>query len=175
MRVARAIIAIAIGFLLGMIVTGAGDPIPRTTPVRGEDYNKIAQEYTKGWEQLRLKAYKDNTRYSIGYGNESYQGEEITEKEADKRFYAYWDANIPPLKKYTSSKGQYVALADTLYNKGGKVDRFLSQGKIDCEKIGKMDSINAKYYAGVKNRRVLNYKLCTGEIEWHESLKRDIK
>lgn len=172
MRIFRAVAALVVGFLLGCLVTSAGDVIPRSTPVGGNNYTIEAKEYTKGWEQLRLEAYRDNTRYSIGYGTISYQGEKITLQEATKRFDDYWNKNIPPLTKYVSSKGQYVSLADTLYNKGGSVDRFLTQGRIDCDKIGKMDSINPKYYSGVKNRRVINYKLCTGELEWHEAIKR---
>lgn len=172
MRIFRGVAALVIGFLLGCLVTSAGEVIPRSTPVGGNDYTTEAKEYTKGWEQLRLEAYRDNTRYSIGYGTISYKGEKITLQEATKRFDDYWNKNIPSLTKYVSSKGQYMSLADTLYNKGGSVDRFLTQGRIDCEKIGKMDSINPKYYSGVKNRRVINYKLCTGELEWHEAIKR---
>lgn len=172
MRIFRAVAALVIGFLLGCLVTSAGEVIPRSTPVGGNDYTTEAKEYTKGWEQLRLEAYRDNTRYSIGYGTISYKGEKITLQEATKRFDDYWNKNIPSLTKYVSSKGQYMSLADTLYNKGGKVDRFLTNGKIDCEKIGKIDPIDPKYYSGVKNRRVINYKLCTGELEWHEAIKR---
>lgn len=172
MRTFRAVVALVIGFVLGLLVTSAGEVIPRTTPVGGNDYTLEAKEYTKGWEQLKLEAYRDNTRFSIGYGTISYFGEKISIGEAEKRFNDYWKQNIPPLKPYVSSKGQFVALADTLYNKGGQVDRFLTNGKIDCEKIGKIGPIDPKYYSGIKNRRVINYKLCTGEIEWHEAIKR---
>lgn len=140
----------------------------RSTTVVVRNYEQIAQEYTKGWEKIKLTAYKDNTRYSIGYGTISYKGETISEQEAEKRFDDYWRENIPDVKPYVSSKGQYMALADTIYNKGGSVKRFLTNGKIDCNKIAAMENINQKYYNGVKNRRTINYKLCTGEIQWND-------
>lgn len=149
-------------------ILSESDETYRSTTVVVKDYKQIAQEYTKGWENIKLTAYKDNTRYSIGYGTISYKGEVITEKEAERRFNEYWEQNIPDVRQYVSSKGQYMALTDTLYNKGGSVKRFVTNGKIDCYKIAAMENINQKYYNGVKNRRTINYKLCTGEIEWND-------
>lgn len=170
----RSFIGAAIGAVIGVFACGTTlkqCELPvRSTPV-GYEYVVEAQEYTKGWEKLRLKAYKDNTRMSIGYGTKSYEGEVITKEEADKRFNDYWQENIPDLRKYVSNKGQYIALADTMYNKGGTAKKYTTNGKIDCEKIRYMSKINQKYYYGVKNRTEINYKLCTGELEWHTLYK----
>lgn len=161
-------IAIVVALAIGCIVMGS-DELSRSTP-RG-DYKEEAQSYTKGWEKLRLNAYKDNTRYSIGYGTLSRAGEKITLAEADKRFSVYWEEHIGDINKYVSNKGQYVALADTMYNKGGTVKKYLTNGKIDCDKVAHMRPINERYYSGVKNRSVINYKLCTGELQWKEVYK----
>lgn len=142
------------------------DELPRSTPCG--DYKEEAQSYTKGWEKLRLNAYKDNTRYSIGYGTVSYAGEKITLAEADSRFSVYWDEHIGDISKYVSNKGQYISLADTMYNKGGSAKKYIANGKIDCDKVAHMRPINERYYSGVKNRSVINYKLCTGELQWNE-------
>ena len=158
-------IAIVAALLIGCSAMDS-DELPRSTP-RGE-YKEEAQSYTKGWEKLRLTAYKDNTRYSIGYGTVSHVEEKITLAEADRRFSVYWEEHIGDVSKYVSNKGQYIALADTMYNKGGAAKKYTTNGKIDCDKVAHMRPINERYYSGVKNRSVINYKLCTGELQWNE-------
>lgn len=167
LKKAMAFVAIALALTATSTANSNCESQDRSTSSEGKDIVVEAKEYTKGWEKVRLKAYNDNTRMSIGYGTKSFSGEEITLEEANKRFDEYWKENIGDISKYTNTDGEYIALADTMYNKGGTPKKYTTNGKVDCNKIRKVGNVNKKYYKGIKNRSETNYKICMGELDWN--------
>lgn len=101
----------------------------------------------KKHEGLRLTAYPDNGRYSIGYGTVSKCGETITEREAIQRMKVHLyecadslDRNVSWWRELPISK--QVALLDMTFNLGttgvNKFKRFLSALKFgDWDKAAK--------------------------------------
>lgn len=114
-------------------------------------------EQLRKWEGLRLEAYWDRSRWSIGYGTYSHEGEVITEEEAETRFIRHatyvWDSLLPRVVScYESSfnKVRKLAIALMIYQLGLKgVQNFKNMLK----SINKGDWASASYHASDSNWR----------------------
>ena len=67
-------------------------------------------DFVKSQEGLRLKAYWDVNRWSIGYGTPSHRGEKITESEASKRLEKRLLEDQKALKSFF--KRSWIVLSD---------------------------------------------------------------
>jgi lysozyme len=115
-------------------------------------------------EGLRLNAYPDGPdRWSIGYGTESYEGEEITAEEAERRMLEYLRPLYHRIKHRCPgcSHSQKAALLSFAYNVGhGALFRsFLweltLEGRIEeaALEFEKWTYHNGKHYRGLALRR----------------------
>jgi GH24 family phage-related lysozyme (muramidase) len=77
--------------------------------------------FLKRWEGFSPTSYYDVSRYSIGYGTRSFEGESITVAEAERRLsealVSYKEA-LQQKVTFTPTKTQETALLSALYNLG---------------------------------------------------------
>jgi|GEM_PF-1500931 len=102
--------------------------------IQGKDFtqrktlSKEGLSFIQGKEDLKLEAYPDAGRYSIGRGTISYAGEKITKEEADRRFAKHLEGNIDIVNDIQAerirrtgkglSQKQFDALVSFVYNNG---------------------------------------------------------
>ena len=110
-------------------------------------------QWIKRWEGYSAKAYWDYQQWSIGYGTRSFEGEEITENEASRRFKEalekYNEILFSKLSRYPS-KGAKTALLSAVYNLGGSgispVIRHYNEGNSEMA----ANLLRRYHYAGGK-------------------------
>jgi GH24 family phage-related lysozyme (muramidase) len=79
-------------------------------------------------EGLKFKAYWDVDHWSIGFGTKSFEGEQITEEEAEKRMSNHLDLTILEFAKLFHNEIKQInevrkiAICDMIYNMG--ITRF---------------------------------------------------
>jgi GH24 family phage-related lysozyme (muramidase) len=88
--------------------------------IRENLFLQKAKALIKENEGLKLRAYFDETRHSIGYGTKSFAGEEITAQEAGKRFEAYFLEMVQQMGwiKGVENEAVKIALLDLSYQRG---------------------------------------------------------
>ena len=80
------------------------------TVIANETLPKGCVKFVKSQEGLKLEAYWDVNRWSIGYGTPSHKGEKITEAEASNRLEKRLLEDQKALKKFF--KDSWTALSD---------------------------------------------------------------
>ena len=82
------------------------------------------KNFIKGWESLKLKAYKCSSgRWTISWGvtHNVSEGDQISEKEAEQMFLkalAPFEAGITAMVKVPLSQHEFTALVSLAYNVG---------------------------------------------------------
>ena len=127
-----------------------------------------------GFEQCRLKAYKDGGGvWTIGFGHtgpEVKEGETITQDEADELFYGdliHAEQCVDELVTVPLTQNQYDALSSWSFNlgykhlKGSTMLKLLNKGNYAsaAEEILKWNQDNGKVVAGLVRRREAERKL----------------
>lgn len=117
----------------------------------------------KSHEKLHLDSYKDISRYSIGWGTISYEGEKITKQEADQRFNEFIESDLSyKLKEVEHLRYEepvvYAVLADFAYNTGSLSDKIIKYAlqhnwKSLVKEIDKYVWAGGKKLKGLKKRR----------------------
>jgi lysozyme len=118
----------------------------------------------KEYEGLRLNAYRDGpNRWAIGYGTESFEGETITHREAERRLLR----ELGPLNLLISSRcvlcnrGQKSALLSFAFNVGrgallrSRLWRLTLEGNYvtAADEFRRWTYHNGKHYRGLALRR----------------------
>ena len=85
----------------------------------GQTRYELACQIIKKHEGFSLVAYKDGSRYSIGYGTKSFPGEKITRKEAQLRFRNHMEI-VAKIVQPLNIKDDvlYACMCDLAYNEG---------------------------------------------------------
>ena len=112
-----------------------------------------ALDFLKREEGLRLQAYSDRGRYSIGYGSLSYEGEVITIQEAERRLECELKKAESAFVKYFGQKyislsdNQKTALLSLRYNVGSlsgfpKLRKAILEGRLNdaCREINTLQN-----------------------------------
>lgn len=139
--------------------------IPDTDTKRLE-WKEYAYHFMKKYEWLRLQAYPDTRRRSIGYGTASYPWENITEQEAERR---YKEAINPRSDKIdtdypNANSCQKGALISLLYNCPSCYRRIQYKGISERLRLAHSHVCNdwkCEYRPWLHERRVAEWKLYT--------------
>jgi len=106
---------------------------PGVSGLQSSSVSPDGQRAIKNEEGLRLVAYRDGNRYSIGYGTPSRKGERITQAEAERRFQASLSTHADPVAQIARDiplrQNQVDALASLAYNYGRNVFTTYSWGR----------------------------------------------
>lgn len=95
--------------------------------MKREEIIEHSLKLLRSLEGLKLRAYWDVSRWSIGMGTISYEGEVITEAEAYKRSKAYVESVYDYLKrnKYNLLESPFcVAMISKMYQYGNGILRY---------------------------------------------------
>gem|GEM_PF-7009404 len=131
--------------------------------IKPETFQKqqIASKFIKSEEGFLWHAKKEGDGvWRIGYSTPSHPGAHTSKMLAEIAFHNYNQKNVFRYIPENTSTIHYILMASLIYGSGiGGLQKFMIDGKIDCNLILKYDSIKNSEEK-LTNRRRREYNLC---------------